>query len=179
MAETSNKLADLHKQLIIQMLGAWCSNAETTEHIKAEFGICVTTQNVQYYRNQRKAEIEEAREEFKKNLEIIPIANKAKRIEIRQRLVDNLLTHLWLEIPAEKRSGGKTLEWIKEKGNHSLINQILDSVKAEMEPYKMALTDPSGQGSIILLPEREEDNGRLRRTQRALANEVHAGGIEP
>lgn len=140
---TRHKLSDLHKEIIINMLAAFFEGHEIRKHLKEQFGVTVKAPTITYYKRQYVDEILEARREYNRFLGVTPIANKTNRIRIRQNLVDDLLQegNLWCH---EQTKFG-----MKKKGNHNHVNKILDSVQNELEPNKIAVTDPGGESSKL------------------------------
>jgi hypothetical protein len=104
MADSKHKLSPDQRAYVIKMLGAWYKPGEVVDALKDEFDVSVTIQNICQYQQSHKKDIETARTDFLKNIEAIPVANKAKRIEIRQRLVVDLIKYLWLEDVTMKRN---------------------------------------------------------------------------
>jgi len=150
---TENKLTGEHKAILIQLLADFYGNDEVIKYFKREFNIKMSSGNVSFYRKTHESDIIQQRESLNKRLLAIPIANKFYRIEQRQKLVDDLFKNLWLEdvkmkgnqIAYDKDGNPKM---VKIKGNHNVINKLLDSIQKELEPNKLSLTDPSGDKNI-------------------------------
>ncbi len=166
MSDTGiNKLKKDQKVILIQLLANFYGNNQLIEYFKEEFGIKVTSSNISFYRKNHEAEIIDVRKKLGDRLLAIPIANKFYRLEERQKLLDNIKKHLWCEVVKMKdgqivldEDGKQTV--LRLKGNHAVANQIMDSVKAEVEPDRLALTDPSGNLSLIdLIKKANESNG--------------------
>lgn len=139
---TKNKLDSNSKAIIINMLAAYYSNKEIVDYFKEELGLKITSANVSFYRKHKKKEIQIARVEFHKTVECLPVAQKVYRIQLRQKLIDDLLKNdrLW--------SIEKTKYGHRYKSNHLVINKILDSVREEMEPKKLAVADSTGKKDV-------------------------------
>lgn len=136
MGKHDPKLNNEQKLIIIKMLGAWIKVHEIVKYFKFELDVQISYDGVYWYKKHKLKEIDEATEEWKRNLECIPLANKFKRILARAALVEDLQKKLWLR---QKTAYGK-----KYVGSHNHINNILDSIQMECEPAKIALTDPTG-----------------------------------
>ena len=85
--------------------------------------------------------------------EIEPFADKANRVKQRGDLIRDIEEKgLWYTIVTKFGE--------HKKGNHGAINDLLDSIHRELEPFKIAPTDPSGNFSLIELIKRaNETNG--------------------
>lgn len=133
------KLKAQHKRDIVNMLAMFESAPDIVQYLKDEYGVEVSERAVRYYNHKRQAEIRELRLQFSLELQTIPVANKFARIQIRQNLVNNLLRHLWLDDP--KIYEGKIVTdddgnpVIVKKGNHDVINKILDSISKELGEF--------------------------------------------
>lgn len=165
--ENASKLKGDHKAILIQLLADFWCNDEILKHFKQEFNIEMSSANISFYRKNHEADIIQQRESLNERLLAIPIANKFYRLEERQKLLDDLKKHLWYEDVKMKGnqiaydSDGNPIV-LKIKGNHNVANQILDSVHKELDPDKLALTDPTGKNvlkSIIMLPPLDSGNG--------------------
>ena len=165
--DTRHKLKPEHKAILIQLLADFYGNVDVIEYLKKEFGIEITSGNISFYRKEHEADIIQQRESLNERLLAIPIANKFYRLEERQKLLDDLMEHLWYEDVKMKGnqiaydSDGNPIV-IKIKGNHSVANQIMDSVHKELDPDKLSLTDPTGKNAIkgiIVLPPLDSGNG--------------------
>lgn len=162
---SKNKLTKEQKSILIQLLANFYGNNQLVEYFKQEYDTAVSSANISFYRKRYETEIIEVRKKLGDRLLAIPIANKFYRLEERQKLLDDLKEHLWLEDVKMKNNqiaydkDGNPIV-LKLKGNHAIANQIMDSVKSELEPDKLALTDPSGNFSLIELIKRaNETNG--------------------
>jgi len=140
--EDNNKLDGEHKVLMLQMLADFKSNDEILKYFNESFNIDLTSAAVTYYRIHYEPDIIKIRESLNDRILAIPVANKFKRIEIRQHLCEDLLANLWLEEIKIKKNqiaydnNGKPIT-SKFKANHEIINKILDSIRAELEPLKI------------------------------------------
>jgi len=136
------KLNGEQKLLMIQLLADFKGNNEIIEYFKENHNIEITQQAVTYYKQKYERDIIKIRETFNDRILAIPVANKFKRIEIRQHLCEDLLANLWLEEIKIKKNqiaydnNGKPIT-SKFKANHEIINKILDSIRAELEPLKI------------------------------------------
>jgi len=137
---TKPKLSERHKQVLIDMLAGGFDNHEILDFILSEYGIKIASSNVTYYRRHRWEDIQKAREKFRDRMfEITPFASKIARIAERQRLIKNIKKEgLWLDHVDVK---GKIKH---QKGNHGVINNLLDSIKDEMEPKRSLLVGSEG-----------------------------------
>ncbi len=160
---TGNKLKGEHKAILIQLLADFCGNDEVIEYFKREFNIEMSSGNVSFYRKTHEKDIIQQRESLNKRMLAIPIANKFYRIEQRQKLMDDLFENLWFEDVKMKNNqivykANGIAERFKLKGNHNIINNLLDSTQKELEPQKIAPTTPDGNElftGIIMLPEKD------------------------
>lgn len=139
---TANKLSQKHKHEIIQMLAAFEKPKTIVEHLKAHHGIRVTERNIYFYLESRDEDIESERERIRHDLRAIPIVNLFYRLMERQRLLDDLKNHLWIEVPLTRNdkaiideNGNPKI--VKKRGNHSVINQLLDSAAKELQPLQL------------------------------------------
>lgn len=83
-------------------------------------------------RHRQPERVEQGRREIEREIKLAaPIANKLHRIAKRQELINSLERKLWRVSNVTK--GGLRLV----SGTHETINRILDSVKAELEPYEV------------------------------------------
>jgi len=150
MAEAKPKLNDYQKNLIIKLLGAYFTVQETVDILRDKYEIKLTYQAVYWYWRNRNDEILAARKDFNLKIDVIPITNKINRLKERQVLVDDLKKNLWSEV-AVYRDGKLMLDKkgdpisIKISPKHESINKLLDSAQKELEPSKVALTDPTGE----------------------------------
>jgi hypothetical protein len=135
---TANKLETKHKFEVIQMLAAFEKPKTIVEHLKATHGIVVTERNVYYYLENRSEDIEIERERLRADLLSIPIANGFIRLRIRQKLIEDLVENLWFKVPVTRNgtaiAGADGIPKVmKLRGNHGLINSILDSIFRELD----------------------------------------------
>jgi hypothetical protein len=140
--KNENKLTEAHKQVIIRMLGAYYNFKDVRDHLKQEYGIEISDANVSYYKKHRRQEIREARQNFLRDIEVLPVSDKAYRIKLRQDLIKDAMANLWLDVLDKD---GNVLH---QRGNHAVINKILDSIQSELEPKKIAQTDPTGETGV-------------------------------
>ncbi len=153
--EPKFKLKGEHKDFIISKLALHCGQTEIAAAVKDEFGIDMSKQNVDYYKRKYEKEWRKKRDYFNKHIaEIEPFADKSLRVQQRGDLIRDIVDKgLWYTV------FGKFGDY--EKGNHGAINDLLDSINKELEPRKLALTDPSGEreaAGIIILPEKDTKN---------------------
>jgi hypothetical protein len=149
----SHRLSPVTRVIIFKLLGAFYRPTEVVRELKETYDVKTTVQNVFYYQQKYPDEIEKHRKEYLADLKVIPIANKKVRLEERQKMVEDLKKNLWNEMPSKF---GPYL-----KANHAALNQILDSARQEMEPTKIAQTDPTGENpleSVIIVPPRQDKN---------------------
>jgi hypothetical protein len=153
IAKNNYKLNGTQKALVIQMLADFKGNNEIIEYFKSEYDIDLTSAAITHYKHKNENDIIEVRKNLSERILAIPIANKIFRVELRQKLVADIMDKgLWYTITNKYGE--------HKKGNHGAVNEILDSVKSELEPDKLALTDPSGNLSLIeLIKKANESNG--------------------
>ena len=165
---TTPKLKGAHKDFIINKLALYCGVTEIAEALKAEFEVDVTPQAIEYYKREYEKEWRAKREYFNAHIaEVEPFADKINRIKMRGDLIRDLDDNLWTEEPLIKRNvmirddDGDPI-MIKGFPNHVNVNRLLDSIQKELEPLKIAQTDPTGQKEatgLIVLPEKDGKNG--------------------
>lgn len=160
------KLKGAQKDVLIQMLADFASNKEILAYFNEEYKISLTSGSITHYRKTKEKEIIKIRKKLGDRMLAIPIANKFKRIELREHLIADILAHkkkgsdetesrLWYTV--KNRYGAH------RKGNHAIINDLLDSIRAELEPKKFAMTDPDGnqlQSGVIILPAVKYPDGK-------------------
>ncbi len=148
MANNKNKkkLKPEHKAIIIKMLGAFYKSKEIIDYLKKDYGVKITLANVNYYKNHKRDDIREARKIFLKDIEILPVSDKAYRILIRQKLVDELIKekNLW-----SKHYSVTTGNVTYQTPNHLIVNKILDSVRDELEPKGSSPTDSNEKEDLL------------------------------
>lgn len=164
---TAPKLTEEHKQVIKQMLATFEPVNDIVDYLKDEYDVDVSSRLIYYYSKEHHKDIEKIRLELNIKFEAIPIANKFNRIQTRQGLVDDLLANLWYEDTKGK-----------QKGNHTAINQLLDSTQKELEPFKIAQTDSEGHDvtdeerferiMALLDRAREARNGKASKPSKAV-----------
>jgi hypothetical protein len=151
-SDHSNKLSAEHKAVVIKLLGSFETPSKVAAYIFEKYNIGVSVQNVSAYANRYPDEIKSVREKFLSDMELLPIVSKGYRIKIRQNLVFDIMGNpnkdfaddkLWLE---EANTAGVV---IRRRGNHSIVNDLLDSVRDELEPRRVALTNPNGDQDSI------------------------------
>jgi len=137
---TKTKLSERHKQVLVDMVAGGFDNHEILDFILSEYGIKITSSNITYYRRNRREDIQEAREKFRERMfEITPFASKIARLAERQRMIENIKKEgLWLNKVDAK---GNIRH---QKGNHGVINNLLDSIREEMEPKRSMLIGSEG-----------------------------------
>lgn len=138
---TANKLEQKHKHEVIQMLATFQKPKDIVEYLKARYDISVTERNIYFYLENRVDDIETERDRIRRDLRAIPIANLFYRLKERQALIDDLKEHLWIEVYLNRDGRAITGEdgnpkLLKKQGNHSVINQLLDSVAKELGPLE-------------------------------------------
>ena len=125
------------------MLAAFEEPSNIKKHLQEEHGIEIHINNVYWYAENKKDEIEEERDRVRHDLMAIPIANKFYRLQLRQRLVDDIFNKgLWAIMGTVEVEGRKLP---RLKGNHNLINQVLNAVREEMEPFEIKLVNDEGK----------------------------------
>jgi hypothetical protein len=146
------KLGAEHLAVVIKMLGAWCTLQEVVDYLQEKYNINITASAVSNYRNTHAEEIKKAEQDFMSTIEALPIAHKVYRIKLRQNLIFDIMgdpskdfanNKLWLE--GSNAAG----VMIRRRGNHGIVNNLLDSVQDELEPRRGAPTNPSGEQDSI------------------------------
>lgn len=131
-ASSANKLSQTQRSHVYQLLAAGYRNSTILAHIRHNLGIKVSRQSINAMRHRQPERVEEGRRDIQKEIGLAaPIANKIHRIAKRQELINSLERKLWRTTSVTK--GGTRLL----TGTHETINRILDSVKAELEPYEV------------------------------------------
>lgn len=164
------KLSGEHKDYVISKLALYCGTSEIAESLKIDFDVDITPQGVDYYKQNYEDEWRERRKYFNAHIaEVEPFAAKINRIKKRGDLIRDLDDNLWTEEPLIKnnvkiRDDDNNPIMIKGSPNHINVNRLLDSIHKELEPQKIAQTDPTGEKEatgIIILPEKNgnKDNG--------------------
>lgn len=121
---------------VIELLALYYTNQYILDYMKREYGIELDSTAISYYKRKHADEIEKQRRKY---LETLPVMDKAYRQAIRQMLIDDILRRgLWYEQPGRY---GSVL-----KGNHAVINQILDSAAKEFEK-----DDPESSEAILTI----------------------------
>ncbi|HEA19633.1 hypothetical protein LCGC14_1125860 [marine sediment metagenome] len=136
------KLDGIHKEYILNKLALHCGQTEIVKAIKTNFGIEISVQGIDYYKREYEKEWREKRSYFNKHIaEIEPFADKSLRVQKRGELIRDIEDEgLWYTV------FGKFGD--HKKGNHGAINDLLDSIKKEIEPFKIAQTNPDGEGPV-------------------------------
>ncbi len=151
--EDKYKLSGDQKVIVLQMLADFQGNNEILDCFNEEYSISLTSAAITYYKKKYEKEIIKMREKLTERILAIPIANKFYRIELRQKLIADIISHgpekenrLWTKIETKRGA--------HEKANHLVVNAIMDSVKSELEPKKFAMTDSDGKsvGTLVVLP---------------------------
>ena len=141
------KLKPQHKELIFQYFAVNETATNIVKILQTKYSISVGITAVCYYRDRYPERIVEYQESLKRDFTVIPSANKYWRIYTRHKLILDLLDHLWCEVPIHNKKTGAIIydddgEIVYQrllKGNHSVINQLLDSQAKELE--EMGLED--------------------------------------
>ena len=129
---TANKLTKEQRRYVYQLLAAGYRNTTILKYIKATFGIKVSRQSINAMKHGQSDKVEQGRREIEKEIRLAaPIASKLHRVAKRQELIESLERRIW-RVTSETKSGVKVLA-----GCHEVINRILDSVKAELEPFEL------------------------------------------
>jgi len=130
-ASSANKLSQAQRSHIYQLIGAGYRNTTILAHIRHNLGVKVR-QSISEMRHRQPDRVEQGRREIAKEIGLAaPIADKIHRIAKRQELVNSLERKLW-RVTSVTKGGTRLLT-----GTHETINRILDSVKAELEPYEV------------------------------------------
>ena len=146
------KLSPEEVAIVIKMLASFHSNQQVLDYLQEKYDHRFSSAAITHYRNNYQKEIEDCRKDFLKLVEVVPLIDKTARIVMRQKMIYNLAGAIDNDVDAEPKRlwleefSAKTGMKIKEHGNHAVVNQLLDSIQAEVEPRRMSLTDPDGKG---------------------------------
>lgn len=127
MADTYNKLQPEQQDMLLNLF----ASRHTVEYIKNFFfdwcEIDLSDNMVNYYRYKYREAIYERRTNLMRS---VPICDRAYRQLCRQMLIDNILNQerLWRE---ERDKNGDVVM----KGNHTAVNQILDSAAKDQDDF--------------------------------------------
>jgi len=123
---TQKKLTKKEKEQVIRWLSEFYTYIQVVDLVREHFAKAVTRQTIEYYAKKYAEIIEAKRLEFLTNLERIPEANKAVRIDRLAKLCRKLEKYLypgkgWIQISKEYRD---TLRQIAEE-----MGQIEEKMK--------------------------------------------------
>ena len=111
------------KEFIVAQYAAFEMPKKIQALVLERFKITVPIDSIRKVKSRDAGLIDEARERLKKQLDAIPLANVFWRIKERQALIDNVKKEgLWWE----DKDGIR-------KGNHLIINKLLDSAAEEFK----------------------------------------------
>lgn len=137
---THYKLDSESKGFVFKMLAMGETLQSIANEVKSRFDIDLSLPSIHHYKSKYPARIEATRLEIKENInKEIPITNIEIRMYIRQKLLNDLMDNLWVEVPVMDNQGN--IKTDKEnnpvmkkvaKGNHDSVNKILDSAANEM-----------------------------------------------
>lgn len=138
------KLKDAHKQVIFQYFAVNETATNIVQLLQTNYNVHVGLTAVCYYRDKYPEKIAAYQEKLKRDFEVIPSANKYWRLYTRHKLILDLLNHLWVEVPVMNTVTGEIVRDKKGeivfktllKGNHNVVNQLLDSQAKELEEYE-------------------------------------------
>ena len=137
------KLSPQQKDLIFQYLACGETPSRLSRIFQHKYAVSIKPHAITYYITKYPEKINEYKEILKKNVFIIPSANKYVRLYIRETLIMDLRDNLWCEVPVHNKKTGE-VQYDKQgniiyqrllKGNHGVINPLLDSQAKEMEEF--------------------------------------------
>ncbi len=139
------KLNPQHKELILQYFAVNEAPLNIVKILQEKHSITLKPHAVTYYRDKYPEKIADYQEKLKRDFEVIPSANKYWRLYTRHKLILDLLNHLWVEVPVMNTKTGEIVRDKKGeivfktllKGNHNVVNQLLDSQAKELEEYEI------------------------------------------
>lgn len=139
------KLTAELQQLVIQMLGRWSHPWEVIRFLKIEYNVDIKHATISYYKKRYADDIAKVGEDYMKQIaQECPVSQKAYRLKMIQRAVDDIM----VSTPSGKNKFKDKL-WIKSSNGprpmHDALVKLLTSAREEMEPRKVALTDPKGE----------------------------------
>ena len=136
------KLSTTDQKIVKQMLAEGERNREIIKFFRETKDISLADSSITWYRTKYPDEIQSIREQFAAKIRYIPISNKYYRIKTLQRLLDDIMDHLWVQEPvmdmknrgqyAKDKDGNVIYKKIL-RGNHSVAVQILKTCKEEMD----------------------------------------------
>lgn len=140
---SKNKLKPEHKDLILQYFAVNETPVNIQNILQSKHSISLRVHAITYYRDKYPEKIAAYQEKLKRDFSVIPSANKYWRIYTRHKLILDLLDHLWVEVPVmNTKTGyivldkdGKIVFKTLLKGNHAVVNTLLDSQAKELEEY--------------------------------------------
>lgn len=137
--KTTYKLDKVHKEMIIQML----AEGERPRDILAQLeksDIRLDPSTITWYKNNYQDEILQLQQEYEAKVKYIPISQRYYRLKTYQRLLDDIMDHLWIEEPMldthgriRKDTGGNIVMKKLMRGNHMTAVRILEAAGKEME----------------------------------------------
>ena len=82
------KLNDKHKEIVLQKIGFYETDAEIVKHFRDEYGIKLTPLAITYYRHSQKyvTKINRYRDRFESEVVAVPLASKRKRVHELQEI---------------------------------------------------------------------------------------------
>jgi len=136
-----HKLDQEHKDLVILRLAEFHTSPDIQKEIRESFGIKVTDQAIDYYREEKKALIQKKRQELNLYLDNIPCANKSIRLKQIQKRLNHLAKFDSLDKDSQKleldlmEQARKEREGLKASiGVHRDQDQdALDKIQTESE----------------------------------------------
>ncbi len=132
---SANKMTEEQREHVYQMIASGYGTPTILKYIKRFFGIKVSRQNINQMQHKHPEAVARGREQVGKQISLAaPLASKINRIAKRQELIDSLTRYLW-RVTSQTKKGAAVLT-----GAHSTINNILDSIQRELEPYEVNLT---------------------------------------
>lgn len=136
------KMSEELKVLVKQKFAEFYRPTEVQEWLLNEHNLSIHISNIMRYRDRNLDDIKKIRETLRGKISEIPVSNKYYRQKIRQRLVDDLLDNLWIEVPVMDKNGnmqkdddGNVITKKVQKGNHSVVAQVLRDAMEEMAEF--------------------------------------------
>ena len=163
----SCKMGPELKRLLIQLSAFWYTATQIRKYIEDQFNIKdLTMSSIHEFCRRHKKEIQEVREKLITDMLAIPIANTFKRMEVLQTLVDDIFRLRPIRFSAVDEKGNfhqvtemRDRLWMEEpnaygtklRGNHDVLNKLLNAARDEMKQIAPSLRDPEKPGGDLYL----------------------------
>lgn len=132
MPTTEHKLNADHQLELLNLLAQGHSSTYIRKFFNEYYDIEISKQTVHYYRNNYRDEIQKRKAHVMQQL---PISDRAWRQMVRQMLINDILHtgRLWNKDKRYDKDGNLIRTVLK--GNHNVINQILDSAAKDADDF--------------------------------------------